>query len=191
MSDCPLPHDTDRVGYCGACGLALEPALPPCPDCGEPRGSGRFCEACGHRYAVQRRPAEDRPARWVAVVAADRELFDTSKAASCGFEFPTLAERRIELTGSRVRIGRQSRRHPQAPDIDLAGPPADPGVSRDHAQLLRQSDGLWVLVDTGSANGTYVNGSRERVARNALVPLAPGDRIRIGMWTSITVHAIT
>jgi hypothetical protein len=202
MSDCAFPHDADRAGYCEGCGLAIGPAPDPAPDdapeatvpcsnCGEPRDGGRFCERCGHRYDTEPSSVEDPRSVWVAVVAVDRELFDTTSAVARGFELPDAAERRVELIGSTIRIGRQSRRHPTAPEIDLSGAPADPGVSREHAQLLRQTDGSWVLVDAGSANGTYLNGSAERVPRNQLVPLVAGDRIRLGIWTSITLHAAT
>src|SRR5450432_3642840 len=53
----------------------------------------------------------------------------------------------------------------------------DDGISREHAQILRQGAQL-VLEDLGSTNGTYCNG--ERVTRH---PLAEGDKILIGSTT--------
>ncbi len=56
---------------------------------------------------------------------------------------------------------------------DLAG---DPAVSRNHARVRRTSDGRFLIEDLGSANGTYVNGTR--IAAPQL--LSPGDRIKLG-----------
>jgi two-component system cell cycle response regulator len=53
----------------------------------------------------------------------------------------------------------------------------DDGISREHAQILRQGGQLF-LEDLGSTNGTYCNG--ERVTRH---PLAEGDKILIGSTT--------
>lgn len=53
-------------------------------------------------------------------------------------------------------------------------PLVDPGASRQHAAILH-TDNQWVLRDTGSTNGTYVNNRRitEHVLR-------PGDVVNIG-----------
>ncbi|MGH3899312.1 MAG: FHA domain-containing protein [Pseudonocardiaceae bacterium] len=87
-----------------------------------------------------------------------------------------------------MRIGRRSISRGIAPEIDLAFPPVDPGVSREHARLLAQPDGSWVLVDDGSTNGTYLNGDTKRLPAKAPVPLADGDRVHLGVWTTITLH---
>ncbi|WP_028920826.1 FHA domain-containing protein [Pseudonocardia acaciae] len=203
MTECALPHDVDQPGYCAGCGLAIGPAPPDpqdppdppgeCGRCGEPSQGGRFCEACGYPYEPAAAPppaatAPPQPSTWLAVITTDREFFESTRGAERGFELPVTAERRIELTGEVIRIGRRSRRHRTDPDIDLSAPPADPGVSREHARLLGQPDGSWVLVDSGSANGTYLNDDPERIPRNQLIPLAPGDRIRLGVWTVITLR---
>lgn len=52
---------------------------------------------------------------------------------------------------------------------------ADRGVSRRHAEFLRASDGLVSVLDLGSTNGTYVNGSSIELAA-----LRDGDRIQVG-----------
>jgi len=54
---------------------------------------------------------------------------------------------------------------------------AQPLVSRRHADL-RWQDGKHVLIDHGSANGTFVNGERIRAPH----PLAPGDVVQIGTF---------
>jgi serine phosphatase RsbU (regulator of sigma subunit) len=51
---------------------------------------------------------------------------------------------------------------------------ADPRVSRDHAQIVLEEDGFY-LVDQGSKHGTYVNG--ERIARQKL---ERNDRLEFG-----------
>ncbi len=51
----------------------------------------------------------------------------------------------------------------------------DSGVSRHHAKLVRASDGLLMIVDLQSTNGTFVNGGRVEVAT-----LRAGHRIGIG-----------
>lgn len=51
----------------------------------------------------------------------------------------------------------------------------DSGVSRRHAKVIRTSDGLVVLVDLESTNGTFVDDRRIETA-----PLREGARIGIG-----------
>lgn len=193
MSPCGPRAHRGRTGYCPACGLLVGSPAPPasappastCPECGSAGDGGSFCERCGHPRAGTGPgtavPAAGPEAQWVAVVAADRGLFDAVRAAERGFEFPALADRRIALTGARVRIGRPGR---VVPEIDLSGPPPDPGVSHEHAELLRLDDG-WLLHDRGSVNGTLVGG--RRLAVGVPVRLAPGGRIRLGIWSRITL----
>jgi FHA domain len=128
---------------------------------------------------------------WTAVVAADRAYYDQVRTAS-GSEgevigFPAYyAERRFRLAGTQMRIGRRSVSRGLEPEIDLTGPPVDPGISRLHAVLIAAIDGGWAVLDPGSANGTLVNGAEVRVGDQ--VPLHDGDRINLGAWTAITVY---
>jgi pSer/pThr/pTyr-binding forkhead associated (FHA) protein len=102
--------------------------------------------------------------------------------------FPADASTRtFTLEGDVISIGRRSHRDGTLPDIDLGEPPEDPGVSREHARLVRIHDDRYSLVDCGSANGTYLNEDRVRLPVDAPVPLADGDRIRLGAWTSIVI----
>ncbi|MBV9729653.1 MAG: FHA domain-containing protein [Pseudonocardiales bacterium] len=156
-----------------------------CPCCNEPR-IGLFCEQCGHSYAVAAPPA---PSSWCAVIAPDQNYFEGARAEGDRFSFPASSPaRRVPLTGASVRIGRRSGSRRTTPEIDLADPPADPGVSREHARLLAQPDGTWAVLDEGSTNGTYVNDSRQRIAARQPVPLADGDRVHLGVWTTITLR---
>jgi pSer/pThr/pTyr-binding forkhead associated (FHA) protein len=130
-------------------------------------------------------------ATWTAVVGADRAYYEQVQAATgpegAAVTFPSYcAERRFQLVGNQMRIGRRSVSRGLAPEIDLTGPPADPGISRLHAVLIATPDGSWAVFDPGSANGTLVNGSEIGVGDQ--VPLHDGDRINLGAWTAITVH---
>ncbi len=73
--------------------------------------------------------------------------------------------RRYELPDAPTLVGRDSRQIPLT----------DNTVSRRHCEL-HPKEGEWVLHDLGSANGTYVNGSR--VQRR--YDLRPGDQMRVG-----------
>jgi FHA domain len=197
----------------GATVTEASAAAETCPSCGAAR-FGQFCESCGHDFTVvgpltldpvvyrsapplpgppvHARPPEAHPAaaEWTAVVTADRAYFDAVQAAggpdAAAIAFPVyVPQRRFRLAGTEVRIGRHSTSSGIDPEIDLSQPPADPGVSRLHAVLLRAQDGTWSVVDPGSANGTAVNGSE--IPQGQVVPLRDGDRIHLGAWTAISV----
>ena len=155
-----------------------------CPSCHEPR-IGPFCEQCGHSYSV---PTPTTSSSWYAVIAADRGYFQTSGVDTGRFCFPAGPARRVPLAGESVRIGRRSESRGITPEIDLSDPPADPGVSREHARLLAQPDGTWAVVDDGSLNGTFVNGGDQRIVAAQQTPLADGDRVQLGLWTTITLR---
>jgi hypothetical protein len=58
---------------------------------------------------------------------------------------------------------------------------SDPSVSRMHAMLKRGEDGVFLILDAGSSNGTTVNGISV-LARGQGPPsqLKPGDNVRLG-----------
>jgi serine/threonine protein kinase len=130
------------------------------------------------------------PGTWTAVVAADRTYYESVQAVSdqdaASIVFPAFVpERRFRLSGAEVRIGRRSVSRHIEPEIDLTGPPTDPGVSRLHAVLIAGPDRNWSVVDAGSPNGIVVNG--KDVPPSEAVPLRDGDRIHLGAWTVITI----
>ena len=136
--------------------------------------------------------APDAAAGWTAVVTADRAYYDSVIAEggpdAASIEFPGYCpERRFRLTGREMRIGRRSVSRGLEPEIDLTGPPADPGVSHLHAVLIAEPDGTWAVLDPGSANGTIVNSGE--IVTGVRVPLHDGDRVCVGAWTVLTVQA--
>lgn len=158
MSACPAGHESAAADYCEVCGA---PSAAPAP-------------------------------RWTVVVSASRAYFDSVQAiggpGAASIVFPAaVPERRFELDGAQVRIGRRSASREVTPEIDLSGPPADPGISRLHAILHAQPDGSWAIVDPGSENGTVVNGSE--ILPGEQVQLSHSDSICIGAWTQITIVA--
>jgi pSer/pThr/pTyr-binding forkhead associated (FHA) protein len=81
----------------------------------------------------------------------------------------------VGLHAEAVSVGR-------SPDNSLALSDDD-AVSRRHAVFERSALG-WSVRDTGSSNGTFVNGDRLHAAHS----LSPGDRVVVG-GTTITFRA--
>ncbi|MGH3701912.1 MAG: FHA domain-containing protein [Pseudonocardiaceae bacterium] len=216
MTTCPAGHDSATTDYCDTCGTPLtgtNPAVTPaqqCAQCGATR-DGRFCEVCGHDATRPVDPlsaialpgpgewavavpavAVAGPGEWSALVQADRSWFEEVRRRGgpdvATLEFPRYCpQRRFTLSGTQLAIGRRSQSRGVEPDIDLSGPPLDPGVSALHALLVARPDGGWGLVDLDSTNGTTLGDATDPVAPNTAVALAHGDRIKLGAWTTITV----
>ncbi len=75
-------------------------------------------------------------------------------------------------------LGRISEGQPIMPDIDLSPYQAYAnGVSRLHAVIKRSPDAI-VLMDLGSANGTFLNG--KRLSPNVERDLTNGDVVALG-----------
>lgn len=77
---------------------------------------------------------------------------------------------------SRIRVQSQVMKIGRRPDNDIVV--ADLGVSKQHAELRRTPTGRYSIIDLGSHNGTYVNGSRVNQAE-----LNEEDIIAIGHAT--------
>jgi ABC transport system ATP-binding/permease protein len=77
---------------------------------------------------------------------------------------------------SRVRIQAQVMKIGRRPDNDIVV--SDLGVSKQHAELRRSPTGTYQIIDLGSHNGTYVNGTRVNQAE-----LKEEDIIAIGHAT--------
>ncbi|MEV0265124.1 FHA domain-containing protein [Streptomyces sp. NPDC050617] len=179
------PYGADPYGH-GRPGAAQpgpyqpEPAQP-APD---PYGQGGY---------EQQGPPPGGTDSWVAVIAPDREYFmammNRSGPEASGLNLPAYSpEQQLPLSGHQVTIGRRRHSTGESPDIDLARPPEDPGVSHQHAMLVHQSDGSWAVVDQGSTNGTTINGAEDPIKPYVPVSLRAGDRVHVGAWTTITVR---
>ncbi|HEX4703318.1 MAG TPA: FHA domain-containing protein [Pseudonocardiaceae bacterium] len=132
---------------------------------------------------------------WHAEASADRAYFDfvqdSGGAEVAALTFPAFYPiRRFSLRGPSMLIGRYSARRGINPEIDLSGRPEDPAVGRMHAQLVSRPDGCWAVVDLESTNHTYLNDfTSDPIRPDTMVDLRDGDRIYLGAWTMLTVHA--
>ncbi len=145
---------------------ALPPPTPPaaaqagaivCNNCGYiNKPNARFCANCGSPVQpVQARP----PAR--LNIKSPRGQWRVQ----------------IEEQSLPCRIGRRDPSQGHYPEVDLAE--HDRGIaSRHHALIQRDGNDAYAIVDLGSTNGTFVNGTR--LAPSAPRRLYAGDRIKIG-----------
>ena len=146
-----------------------------CPECGFVVTEGaNYCQRCGAyvaardesrddvttaTYVIDEQTGELRPVDVNDVAAASGALVIRSGGGRVGQSFP--------LTGERMTIGR-------SPETDVFLD--DVTVSREHATLVRRS-GHWLLDDSGSLNGTYVN--RRRIDSHRL---EDGDELQVGKY---------
>ena len=128
--------------------------------------------------------------QWVAIASADRAYYDAVVAEGeidpTAYPFPAYCpDRHFTLTGDTVRIGRTGKRG--TVEIDLSGPPTDPGVSHLHAVFQQRPDGGWSVVDLESMNGTVLNDDTAPIPPNQAFPVEVGHRIHVGVWTTLTL----
>lgn len=155
---------------CDECGyvLTLAPGekLPACPSC-----SGESFSRASLFGVTAQHPAQsgdDRP-DWLGEVRS--ELDDAGAFLAYEESERTVV---VPLTREWTRIGRSL-----AADVRFD----DPTVSRRHALVVRQADGVRVLDDR-SLNGVFVNG--ERVEWSVL---SDGDEIVVGRYRIYFVEA--
>jgi len=133
--------------------------------------------------AAQARPAAASPPRPAMPPAAtppaatpppsaSRASAPTARAGGKG-ELAHLVIRSGMLKGQRLPVRTTLANIGRADYNDLVIP--DDSVSTVHAKLQRR-EGIWVIVDVGSTNGTFADG--ERVTDDA--PLPPGALLRFG-----------
>jgi len=152
---------------CEECGyvvtLAATDALPECPGCGS-RSYTRASLFSGPRFARgggRERSTEER----LAWIATSRQQL-TTPGQYLIFERDGRTES-IALEREWTRVGRSL-----AADVRFD----DPTVSRRHALIVRQADGVRVLDDR-SLNGVFVNGERVEWRE-----LHDGDEIVVGRY---------
>jgi len=155
----------ERCGYT----LTLEGSdiLTDCPGC----GASSFTRAS--MFATERIPPGQGPAALVTAAASDHA--EQLAAARAQIDRPGeylffedgIRLATVELTGEWTRIGRSL-----AADVRFD----DPTVSRRHALIVRQPDGVR-LLDDRSLNGVFVNGTRVDGKT-----LSDGDEIIVGRY---------
>ncbi|NCG40657.1 MAG: FHA domain-containing protein [Actinobacteria bacterium] len=144
----------------------------PCRSCSHKNDIGaRFCSSCG---AELQRSVEDRTE---GLDLSDKEVFETDLELASGLKNGAAlivaaghrAGSRFILEQDFVTVGR----HPES-DVFLD----DITVSRKHIEL-RLSPLGYSITDSGSLNGTYLNG--ERIEEEAIL-LTNGDELQIGKF---------
>lgn len=166
-------------------GHAPPPVAPPAPDpFGQP-------DPFGPPYGQQQQAVAPM-GPWQLTADADRAYFEricrSNDLDPNTMQFPAYCpQRRFMLHGPQLLLGRRSASKGINPDIDLSGPPTDAAVSHAHALFVAQPDGRWAVVDVGSSNGTFINESPQALPKNMPVQLNLGDRVHVGLWTTLTV----
>ncbi|WP_306205130.1 FHA domain-containing protein [Actinoplanes sp. RD1] len=178
--DCGYDHQTGKVPV-------LSPAAPAqAPQTDAPSPGPAASPSPGATAAPATAAFPARAAEWTATVAADRDYFEANGIE--GVDFPDkTSTREVTLTPPQLRIGRRSVAKGTTPDIDLSED--DPGVSHHQALLTQSVSGVWLVADLGSTNGTYLNDEQTPLPEGHSRPLADGDRVHVGAWTTITLHA--
>ena len=141
-------------------------AVAVCPRCGGANAAGStFCAECGRRLAGDTVPFDPVPSE-----GGDTGAEDGSPAV----RGRVLVVQNGPLRGSRLQVTRSEATIGRDPDSDVFLD--DVTVSRHHATLRagRRSD---TIADSGSLNGTYVNGARVESSS-----LASGDVVQIGRY---------
>jgi FHA domain len=174
-----------------------------CPNCGLVNDADNlFCEQCGYDFTtgqappqavVVEPPAEPAPVldsnvKWVVVVEVDPAWY-ALKGSLADQPCPQASSSTVGLSQHTALVGRSSQSRDIHPEVALEG---DTGVSRRHAQLVRDGDDL-VVIDLSSTNGTYVvpvgsDPTDEIMAVDPGVstPLHDGDRVYLGAWSRLT-----
>jgi FHA domain len=186
--DCSTPHEPDSGNFCEICGynfltntsggsplsnfpppikaatpVTTAPTKPPNPIATQPK--------IGH---------------WQLIISIDPSLATPNSPPAPAqapivieLEHPTNPIGRTDGSIAML-IGRTSAARAIHPEIPLD---IDDAVSSRHAILTLHPDGVLVLRDIGSSNGTMVNG--KEIAVMADIAIASGDEITLGHWTRI------
>jgi hypothetical protein len=211
-SVCPKGDQSDDAEYCSVCGVkmngapsavAADSSVERCPSCGIQRKAGaRFCETCrydfkspaanGSAFAATAAgepidaPTPPTPpmsvaARfWEAIIEVDPALdVEPDPDTPCPADTP---QRTFPLDLAENLVGRRSASRGILPSIALS----DPGVSHRHLMVYRNPDATVMVSDLGSTNGTFLNGSPDRLEPGVKTPVTDGDHVELGRWTRVT-----
>lgn len=153
-----------------------------CPSCQSQQAEGSlFCSECGVQFLnedliTHNIETNELGGESLSEIPPKKEYTSTIGSISLqllkGGQFLPLKNRK-EFTIGRVSVGQTI-----MPDIDLTPYGAyDYGVSRLHA-VLRKTETKVIIMDLGSSNGTYVDGTRLESERE--YPLSHGSIISLG-----------
>ena len=177
----------------------------PCPHCGTPNPPDNlFCEQCGYDFTTGQAPPDEAPdapaeapavelgaTRWVVIVEIDPAWF-ALKGELSDQQCPAASSSTVQIAGHTTLVGRTSQSRGVRPEIALDN---DTGVSRRHAQFVREADVVSV-VDLSSTNGTYVvvagtaaDEDTPPLAPGVPVVLGDGDQVYVGAWSRLTLRS--
>ena len=151
-----------------------------CDQCGHQNAEdARFCARCGHQLARGRGEGAGAAEQTttIAIGGVDADEYDDATAEileELPAGFALLVVQRGPNAGSRFLLDQEVTTAGRHPDSDIFLD--DVTVSRHHATFTRQADG-YVVTDSGSLNGTYLN--RERIET---ATLGNGDEVQIGKF---------
>jgi pSer/pThr/pTyr-binding forkhead associated (FHA) protein len=150
-----------------------------CAHCGHQNpGDSRFCARCGTELATAASgPGLSDQTSTITIAGIDGEEPDDLAGDLLGelpAGFALLVVQHGPNAGSRFLLDKDVTTAGRHPDSDIFLD--DVTVSRRHAQFTRTDDGF-VVADTGSLNGTYLN--RKRIEES---PLHNGDEVQVGKF---------
>jgi len=117
---------------------------------------------------------------WEAIVTVDPSLdVEPDPETPCPVDEP---ERTFPLDLPENLVGRRSTARGIFPQVALT----DPGVSHRHLMIYRNADGTLVVSDLGSTNGSFLNGSADRLEPGVKTSVVEADKVELGRWTRLT-----
>jgi hypothetical protein len=154
-----------------------------CTKCGHRNRVGTlFCEDCG--VSLENGGTLTIPTRAIHGDPDEASARATWGAARIGantqiiLHIRDFAQPLVFVPTQRMICGRSDAQTTTKPDIDFANYSGlEKGVSRQHAVLEFNEDTL-MLIDAGSANGTFLNG--QRLSPNQPRVVRDGDEVRLG-----------
>jgi len=181
--DCAAPHEWDSGDFCEICGYNFvtgahgEVAIAPPPIPVAPLAAQPHQQDATEQSTTRQSAKAEPTATWHLTIT-----LDTIPHHSDSPPAPEQAPITLTLKPGTHLIGRTSQARAIAPDVSLD---VDDAISHRHAVLTLQPDGVLILRDIGSANGTSLNGIEIKPMTDAM--LKPGDEITLGHWTRIKV----
>ncbi len=132
---------------------------------GAAAGAAGAAVGYGAGQAMSNAPSQQQGAQTMVFNGGSQAAADGNHPGSARL-IDTTANRTYMLNNARNTVGRESRNDITVPDIN---------ASRSHAEITLSAQGVWIITDLDSTNGTYVNGRAI-----ASQPLNEGDHISIG-----------